>query len=333
MKTVLVTGANGHLGYSLVKLLKEKGYSVKASVRDLNDPKKTAALKQLGVELVYADLMNKPSLLEALKGVDGLFQVAAAFNLTSDHPEEEVIRPNVEGTKNIIEAAYTCGVKKIVYTSSIAAVGAVKKGEAPLNETHWNERGIEPYAISKTKSEKLAWELAKQYGISLVTILPGTMIGPDFTEPTDSLVLIRDILQGKLPMAPKMSFSYVDVRDVALAHIAAYENDSASGRYIATGDTHSVLELAQMIKKIRPKTKAPKGESPSFLVRMMPFFDYLQHKITGSERTLKKEILQEYLEKIQVYDSNRLKNEFQWKRRPLENSLRETVDWMLPLPV
>ncbi len=329
MKKVLVTGANGHLGYSLVKLLQERGYDVTAAVRDAKDAKKTGPLQKLGVKLVSADLSDRESLRKALAGQDGLFQVAAAFNLTAKDPQKEVIEPNVEGTRNILEEAYKAGIKKIVYTSSIAAVGTIAKGETPLDESNWNDTATEPYAISKTLSEKLAWELAKKYNLNLVTVLPGTILGPGFAQLTSSLKLIRDVLKGQVPFAPKMALSYVDVRDVALAHLNVYENPSASGRYIATAETFTVAEICKTIKEIRPKTKTTGKELPSFIVKAMPFLDYLNHTFTGAERTLKSEILRDYLQRIQIYSSNRLSKEFQWKPMPIRNSLRETVDSIL----
>ncbi|TGL54649.1 SDR family NAD(P)-dependent oxidoreductase [Leptospira wolffii] len=329
MKNVLVTGASGHLGFSLVKLLRERGYNVTAGVRNANDSKKTAELHKLGVKLVSADLNDRESLRKALAGQDGLFQVAAVFDLNAKNPQKDVIKPNIEGTKNILEEAHAAGIKKIVYTSSIAAVGTVGEDEAPLNESSWNDTAKEPYAISKTLSEKLAWELAEKLGLNLVTVLPGTILGPQFSQPTSSLKLIRDVLQGQVPFAPKMTFSYVDVRDVALAHLNVYENSSAKGRYIATAESLSVSEVCQAIKEIRPKTFTTGKELPSFIVRVMPALDYLKHKITGAERTVNAKIVQDYLQRKQAYNSDRLAKEFKWKPMPVRNSLRETVDWIL----
>ncbi|TGK05172.1 NAD-dependent epimerase/dehydratase family protein [Leptospira langatensis] len=329
MKKVLVTGANGHLGYSLVKLLKERGYDVTAAVRNANDSGKTKQLQKLGVKLVSAELSDRESLRKALAGQDGLFQVAAAFNLTAKDPQKEVLEPNIQGTRNVMEEAHNAGIKKIVYTSSIAAVGTIAEGEAPLNESSWNDSAKEPYAISKTLSEKLAWELAEQLGLNLVTILPGTIVGPQFAQPTSSLKLIQDILKGQLPFAPKMTFSYVDVRDVAMAHLQAYENPQAKGRYIATGETLSVSQVCKLVKEIHPKAKTTGKELPSFVVRAMPYLDAIKHALTGLDRQINSAIVQDYLQRRQEYNSDRLTKEFQWKPMPIKKSLQETVDWML----
>lgn len=328
MKKVIVTGANGHLGFSIVKQLKERGYTVRAAVRDTSNLKKIAPLKNLGVEVVEADLLDKQSLAEAFNGMDGLFQVAANFNLTAKDPVKEVIQPNIDGTRNSIVAAHETGVKKIVYTSSIAAVGTIAAGEKPLDESSWNINAIEPYAISKTHSEEVAWELAEKYNIPLVTVLPGTILGPNFHRLTSSLQLLKDVLDGKVPMAMPMALSYVDVRDVALAHILVYENESAHGRYIATGETLAMSEVLRAMKSIRPEIKASEKVMPTFLVRMLPGIDFLMSKLTRAPRQMKGETIKEYLNRIQAYSSERLKNEFQWNPRSVKESLSETIDWM-----
>lgn len=328
MDKVVVTGANGHLGFSVVKALRNKGYHVRATVRDINDPEKISLLKELQVEVVQANLQDPQSLDKALSGMDGLFQVAAVFNLLSDNPEEEVIHPNIEGTRNIMEAAHRAQIKKIIYTSSIAAVGTIPIGEKPLNEDFWNDKTTEPYALSKTLSEKVAWDIAKKHGMNLVTLLPATIIGPDFCKLTASLQLIQDALNGKLPMALPMELCYTDVRDVALAHVLAYESKNSQGRYIAATETLSIAEVCRIIKALRPKTKISDKVIPSCVARLLPYMDALQHKLTGSPRQMKKSVLNEYLNRSQSYNSTRLQNELQWSPRPIHESFKDTIDWM-----
>jgi len=328
MKHVIVTGGNGHLGFSLIKELLQRGYHVRATVRDPEDPRKSAHLKELGVEPVQADLGDPASLDRALDGMEGLFQVAAVFDLTAENPEEEVVRPNLEGTRNILEAAHRAGIQKVVYTSSIASVGVVSPGEPPLDESHWNDGAVEPYAISKTRSEKLAWELSERLGIPMVAVLPATMIGPDCYRLTSSLQLLKDMLDGNTPMAFPMELNFVDVRDVAIAHILAYESAAANGRYIAAGETLSIAEVCRIVKSIRPETKVSDRTMPAWLVRFLPAIDALVHKITGAPRRLKRELIAEYLNRSQSYGSVRLKEELGWAVRPIQTSFQETIDWM-----
>lgn len=116
----LVTGANGHLGNTLVRALLDQGYRVRAGVRDVND---SAAFEGLDCERVYAELFDEAAMLEALNGVDLLFQVAAVFKHWARHPYAEIIEPNVEGTRRVLQAAAKAGVKRVVYVSSVAAIG------------------------------------------------------------------------------------------------------------------------------------------------------------------------------------------------------------------
>ncbi len=328
MKKVVVTGANGHLGYTLVKSLKERGYDVRATVRNPLDAEKTEPLQKLGVEVVQVELTDPSSLDRALEGREGLFQVAAVFQLVAENPEESVIRPNMEGTRNILEAAHRAGIQRVVYTSSIASVGTVAPGEAPLDESRWNDRAVEPYAISKTRSEQAAWELSRKLGIPMVTVLPGTIIGPHFHRLTSSLQLVQDLLEGKVPMALPMSHSYVDVRDVALAHILVYENSRTSGRYIATGETLSMAEVMELLRTLHPRMKGSARVMPAWLARTLPALDYLQHKLTGSPRQMKRDLLREYLSRSQSYNSTRLREETGWSPRSVRISFQETIDWM-----
>ncbi|MHB1626790.1 MAG: NmrA family NAD(P)-binding protein, partial [Bacilli bacterium] len=129
MKKVLVTGANGHLGYNLTRLLVDDGYQVRVSVRDKNNSEKTRHLQNLGVEIVEADIMNVQTLKEAMREVDGVFQVAAVYNLTAKNPERDVKYPIITGGLNVLEAAKEEGVRKVVFTSSIVALGTVASGD------------------------------------------------------------------------------------------------------------------------------------------------------------------------------------------------------------
>lgn len=328
MKKVLVTGVTGHLGFVLAKHLLANGYEVRAGVRDVQRARGVRAIAELNVPLVHVDLMDQDSIERALAEVDGFFQIAAVFKLNSRDPQAEVVTPNLRGTRNALHASAAAGIRRMVYTSSIAAVGTCDATQPSLDERHWNEQAVEPYAISKTRSEKEAWHLAEQLGVDLVTVLPGTIIGNDFHQPTDSLKLLVDLLAGQVPFAFPMSFSYVDARDVAEAHRLVYENPTAKGRYIATSDTLSVSQVCGQVKALRPDVKTSEKVMPAWLVRMLPMVDAMKHKLTGSPRTLSREVVQDYLGKQQRYGSTRLADEFGWSSRRFADSIEETLAWI-----
>lgn len=129
-------------------------------------------------------------------------------------------------------------------------------------------------------------------------------------------------------MAMPISISYVDVRDVALAHLLVYENTESSGRYIATNRTLSMSEAIALTKKIRPDLKVSEKVMPAWLARILPAIDFILHKLTGRPRQMKKELIDEYLNRAQLYNSSRLKNELNWSVRSLQDSFKETIDWI-----
>ena len=122
-KNVLVTGANGHVGYTLTKLLVERGYNVRASVRDKDNKELTKNLNEFDVEIVSLDLMKPETIEPAMENIDGVFQVAAVYKSWARNPEDEIINPSIIGGINVLECAHNAGVKKIIFTSSTAAIG------------------------------------------------------------------------------------------------------------------------------------------------------------------------------------------------------------------
>ena len=165
----LVTGANGHVGNNLVRALLTNGETVRASVRNINNREPFTGLN---CELVQADLMDKDSLRQAMDGVDSLYQVAAVLKTWSTKPEEEIIRPNLEGTRNVLKAAAEMGVRCIVYVSSVATLDKTQVlRDDYTDETCWSQNSYgNAYYESKVLSEKLAWQLAEQHNLNMVSV-------------------------------------------------------------------------------------------------------------------------------------------------------------------
>lgn len=251
-KLNLVTGANGHLGNNLVRALLAQGETVRASVRN---PQNRAPFTGLDCEIVKADLMDKPSLLKALEGVDTLYQVAAVFKHWARDPQKEIIEPNLRGTRNIMEAAAEQGVRRIVYVSSTAtlphAIGSV------VDETQWcTDFHNNAYYQSKTEAEQLAWRLADELSLSMVTVLPCGIVGPHTFNLTPTMGMLQRIVQGNLPLDINFYFNIVDVRDVADGMIAAAQKGRAGERYmLATEDPISTKQLMQLAQEFNPKVK------------------------------------------------------------------------------
>ncbi|MFT5081070.1 MAG: dihydroflavonol-4-reductase [Planctomycetota bacterium] len=323
MKQLLITGAAGHLGFELATQLLRKDYKVTASVRKPSP--QSVELARRGATIIYLDLLDPAKVDEAIRGMDAVFQVAAVFDLTAKDPERQVVAPNLAMTENVLRACAKHSVAKLIYTSSIAAIGTTS-GQ-PRGESDWNLNSPEPYARSKALSEKLAWQLSKELGVEMVTVLPGTIWGPGGHHLTSSMQFIANIVSGDQPFAINSELSLVDIRDVAEAHIRVFESDNAKGRYIATHNTWSMRRIHQELLSIDSGLKTSAKVAPNWVARMFPALDWLKALITRSDRTITRAVIREYLGKKQLFDMPRLRTELGWSPRDTELTVADSLAW------
>ncbi|CAN1263929.1 Phenylacetaldehyde reductase [Linum perenne] len=257
-KTVCVTGASGYIASWIVKLLLSSGYTVKASVRDPNDPKKTEHLRSLEgasdrLVLFKANLLEEGSFDSGVEGCVAVFHTASPFY----HDVKELIDPAVKGTLNVLSScAKTPSIKRVVLTSSIAAVaynGKPRTPEVVLDETWFSNPDFCResklwYVVSKTLAEEAAWKFAKEKGMDLVSINPAMVIGP-LLQPTlnTSAAAVLSII----------TFGWVHVKDVAEAHIKAFEIPSANGRYCMVETVAHYSEVVNTLKGLYPDVQLP----------------------------------------------------------------------------
>ncbi len=324
---VLVTGASGHVGFALTHLLVDKGYEVRAAMRGSADEEKSAPLRSLGVEVVEADILDRAAMEHAMAGVEGLFHVAAVYRMVVEDPERDLIRPALEGAENALRAAKRAGVRRVVLTSSTVAVGADGKGR-PLTEDDWNDDAVNPYARAKTLAERRAWEVADDLGLDLVCINPSGVLGPYFYRHTPTTLPLHAMLRGEYPLAPPMSMAYVDVRDVATAHLLAFENPAAQGRYIASTETHTMAEVGRAINELAHTDKAPTRTMPMWMMSGARLMDWASHKMRGTPRMLSAGIVEEFANKSVEYDNTRIRSELDWSPTPFEQTLPDTLRWI-----
>jgi nucleoside-diphosphate-sugar epimerase len=270
-KTVCVTGASGYIASWLVKLLLQRGYTVNASVRDPNDSRKTNHLLALDgakerLKLFKANLLEDGSFDPIVSGCDGVFHTASPFYHDVKDPEAELLDPAVKGTLNVLKScAKVPSIKRVVLTSSMAAVTYNGKPRAPdvvVDETWFSNPDLCReskmwYVLSKTMAEDVAWKFAKENSIDMVTINPAMVIGP-LLQPTlnTSAAAIANIINGAETF-PNVSFGWVNVRDVANAHILAYEVPSASGRYCMVDRVAHYSEIVKILHDLYPGIKLP----------------------------------------------------------------------------
>jgi nucleoside-diphosphate-sugar epimerase len=296
METVLVSGGSGYLGGRCVVELLRRGYAVRTTVRDL--AKEAELRSRVGSQLdpgerlavLAADLGADEGWAEAVAGCDYVLHVASPFPAAQPKDPDELIVPAREGTLRVLRAALDAGVRRVVVTSSVAAVrGSADSAAAPLTEADWSDPDdpkLSPYARSKTIAERAAWELVRERGEEekLAVVNPGAILGPVLDgESSTSLALVERLLKG-MPGTPRIGFSVVDVRDVADLHIRAMTAAEAGGeRYLATARFQWMADVAAVLREqLGPAAaKVPKRSIPSLVVRGMALFDPAARSVVG----------------------------------------------------
>lgn len=328
---ILVTGANGHVGFNLVKMLLEYGYAdLRVSVRDKDDPAKTGALKGLGItDVVSLDVRDADTFRDVSAGVDVLFHVAATFRFHTGgaNADSEMIKDSTDGVRSALNAAAENKIAKVILTSSVVALPMVTDGGTWPDEESWNDQTTVPYVKAKTESEKLAWTLAEELGVNLVTVLPGVVLGPDFGRGTQSTDFVLAVMKGSMRMGTiNARMPIVDVRDIARGHILAAEKDAA-GRYIlASDEPHEFPKIIEVMRKIDPEVPKAMMIVPKAMYGALPFFDWMSNKTLGTPRTMTAEVASAFKAGEMLADNSKAKRELGWEPKvTLEQTLRDTM--------
>ncbi len=296
--TILVTGGTGYIGSWVTKGLLEKGYTVRLTVRDKSKKNKYQHLLDIEsttdgtLEFWEANLTQEGSFDEAVEGCDSIIHMASPFTLKFKDAQKELVDPALNGTRTVLNAASNSStVKKVVLTSSVAAVHGdnidmKELGIEEFTEEQFNYSSSvshQPYSYSKVLAEKEAWKMYEaQSKWKLVVANPSFVMGPSLTQTSksESLNFMKEMLTGKYYMgAPNLMIGYVDVRDVAKAHIILLEDDKAEGRHILAERVESVYGFSQLIKKQYGNTyKLPIMQSPKFMLYFVGWMFGLTNK-------------------------------------------------------
>jgi nucleoside-diphosphate-sugar epimerase len=313
MSTVLVTGGSGYLGTQLIAALLRAGRPVRATVRSpASEPELRAALHRgdaddAGLEVVAAELMTDDGWKAALAGCDEVHHVATPFPAVQPADPDELIVPAREGTLRVLRAARDAGARRVVLTSSFAAVGYTPKPGAEYTEADFTDPGtpgLAPYPRSKAIAELAAWDFMKNDGgdTELVVINPTFILGPTLTtRPRSSVQLVKAMLEGTMTVAPRQRFGLVDVRDVADAHLRAMAAPDAAGKRflaVADGPTISFLKVADILReRLGPlAARVPTQEAPG---------DDLPRPVIHNDRA---------------------REELGWRPRPVETTIVDTAE-------
>jgi dihydroflavonol-4-reductase len=325
---ILVTGANGHLGYNLVKELIKREHDVRASVRSLEDESKVARVKALGdVMVVEAELNHPDQLRQAMEDIDLLFHTAAVYAYVAPGLENEIVDASVKGIDNAFHAASKAGVKKIVLTSSVVSLPLTLPGDPPSDENDWATDLHVPYIRAKTHGEQLAWKLAEKLGLNLVTVLPGAIAGPGFVKNTPTIDLIEAMMMNYFRFSVAgMNYPFVDIRDVVDVHIRAAEAD-CEGRFIVCNDVLPMFrDMVEAMHYIDSKVAIPLMDMPGFMMGISGMFDKLNHRMLGTPLIVLPEVMAMMKDNIWNVSSQRSKDVLGWQQQiSLEQSLKDTM--------
>ena len=321
----LVTGGNGHLGNNLVRLLLSENKKVRTTIRNIN---KKEPFNGLECEVVQADITDKKSLKKAFKGVTNLYAVAANFSMWAKNPITEIYDNNLQGTQNVFDVAKECGIKNIVYVSSVASLDFTK---LPANvDNGYNKDRRNWYYNSKTDSDKLALKLGQKYGIRTVLILPSAMIGAKAFNLSYSNKLVLQILNNKIPVDTKVTLNWIDVKDVALGTYNAMKKGRNLERYILANHKHTTLqESVKIASELYPelKLKTPKKVPKCLLYSVAGLMEF-SSKITGKEPLLQRQYLDMFYNLKQDYDISKSKQELDFKPKSSKKALEETLEYL-----
>ncbi|MBS0384605.1 MAG: aldehyde reductase [Proteobacteria bacterium] len=290
-ETVLVTGGTGFIGAHCIIQLLQAGYNVRTTVRSLKRENDVRAMLKTGgadpnapVGFHQADLTGDAGWAEAVAGADYVLHVASPFPPTIPQHEDDLIVPARDGALRVLKASRGAGVKRVVLTSSFAAIGyGQPPQQRPFDETNWtnpNGDDVRAYTKSKTIAERAAWDwIAKEGGpLELSVVNPvgvfGPVLGPDYST---SILLIQRLMDGAMPGCPRLYFGVVDVRDVADLHLRCMIDPAAKGeRFLAvSGDFMSIVDIARTLRSRlgAAARRVPKNQIPDFVVRLAAMRD------------------------------------------------------------
>lgn len=317
-----VTGGTGFVGSHVVRSLLQEGYKVTALVRGSSN---LGNLRGLEIDIVKGDL-NDPHIWKQMQGCNYLFHVAAHYSLWQKD-RNLLYHDNVEGTRNILVAAQKAGIKRTIYTSSVAAIGVGKSGQI-VDETHQSpvDKLVGDYKKSKFLAEQVAKEAVKQ-GQDIVIVNPSSPIGPLDIKPTPTGGIILRFLRRQMPAYVDTGLNFIDVRDVARGHLLALEKGKSGDRYILGNQNLSLKQLLEILSDITG-LKAPQISVPAFLPLSVAWIEEKILAPIGKTPTVPIDGVR-MAQQPMYYDASKAIRELSLPQSSVKVALKDAVDWFV----
>jgi dihydroflavonol-4-reductase len=317
---VFVTGGTGFVGANLIRLLLEKGFTVRALVRAQTTP---SNLQGLDVKLVQGDLRDH-NLASKIQGCEAVFHVAAHYSLWQ-RDREQLHQSNVLGTRNVLAAARTARAQRTVYTSSVAAIGVPGEGQI-ADETYQSppEKLVGDYKKSKYWAEQEAHQAVRN-GQDVVIVNPSTPIGPWDIKPTPTGDIILRFLRRQMPAYLNTGLNLIHVRDVAEGHLLALQRGKTGDRYILGNENLTLAQILQQLGEISG-LPAPKGSIPAWIPLSVAWLDEFVLAKLGKTPSVPLAGVQMARQQM-FYDPTKAQQELGLPQTPVQHALKEAVEW------
>ncbi len=318
----LLTGATGFIGFNLAEYLTRRGVHIVALVRKGSD---TSRLEALGVQLAWGDVRDYDSVFDALRGCRELYHVAADYRLWVPDPRT-MYEINVQGTKNVMEAALKAGVEKVVYTSTVGVLATNDSGRPSDEDT---PAGIDAMVGHYKKSKYLAEQEVSRYierGLPAVIVNPSTPIGPMDRKPTPTGKMIVDFVNGKIPAYLDTGLNFIDVGDVAAGHWLAARHGRVGRRYILGNSNMTLKDFFSHIARLTGR-RPPKVRLPYLPVLLAAYVDETISRCVRGRRPSIPITGVKMARKYMFFDSSRAVRELNLPQSPVEGAMERAIEW------
>ena len=326
-----MTGASGFIAAHIVRDLLARGYRVRGTVRN---PDRTGDLRFLTdlpgavdrLELARGNLLDAKGWDSAVAGCEYVIHTASPYRIDVKDPQRDLVDPAVLGTRHVLDACLWAGVKRVVLTSSMAAVSDEPDSRRVLTEADWNTKSTldrNPYFYSKVLAEREAWRMIddEKAPFELVVINPYLVLGPSLSSGRNySTDIFINLANGTYPAIPALTWGCVDVRDVADAHVRAMETPSASGRYLCAHENLSVRQMVAFMREFGVRGKLPSvGMDGAVGTAILRAFSYFQPKGLGS-------FMRSHLGGVPAFDNSKIRRQLGLEFRPLRSTVMDTLE-------